>query len=144
MILATLEIKAYILGSLNSDALLISAKSSKCKSQLVHQKSKVKYPSLNPWQVSSVRKAWEFKTRWVTRGVLGSQVQLPLEVTDALSLLYSHHPHPCLVPPFPRTWDPTVQGRPCAPIHTFRIDSEVLLDDSNVFHISNHWSWRHE
>ena len=42
---------------------------------------KSKYPSLNTCQVSSVRKAWECNIRGATRGVLGSQVKSPMEVT---------------------------------------------------------------
>ena len=44
-------------------------------------KSKVKCPSLNTCQVSSVRKVWDCNTRCATRWVLGSQIQSPLEVT---------------------------------------------------------------
>ena len=62
----TLLVRLGFSGSLYNHTLL--------KSQLVHQKSKVKYPSLNNWQVNSVRKAWQCNTNCTTRGVLGSQI----------------------------------------------------------------------
>ena len=52
-------------------------------------KSKIKYPLLNTYQVSSVRKKWWCNTRCATNGVLGSQVQSPLGVNFWLNLIFS-------------------------------------------------------